>query len=123
VVEIKRILLRNYLQHDAACIENQTTSYSLESKGCVSLESPCQVFVDRPASLGTPIHCCFNHDIHIDLIYTVRDTSLSPHMSISFHIIIIHLDSSRKVANGFESEEFGTVNQHLVMREASEEIE
>jgi hypothetical protein len=55
----------------------------------MSLQAPCQVFVNRFPQLGQPVDYSIGDDIHTDLIYLTWKTSLESDISISFQIIVI----------------------------------
>jgi hypothetical protein len=75
-IKIKIRLSGNYLQHNVVCIQNQIFYHSFILKDYISLQAPCQIFVDRSAPFRQPISHSQCSDIHIHLIYPTHNDSL-----------------------------------------------
>jgi hypothetical protein len=57
----------SHLKCDVVCIQNQIFSRSFIMNSYISLQAPCQIFLDPPARVGQPISHSHCPDIHIHL--------------------------------------------------------
>jgi hypothetical protein len=66
-MKIKIMLTGTYLQRDVVCILNQMFSCLFILKDYISLQAPCQIFVDRLTRFGQRISHSHSDNIHIHL--------------------------------------------------------
>jgi hypothetical protein len=76
VMKIKIMPPENYSQHYVIYIRNKMCSFSSISKDYMSLQASCQIFVDRPASLGSSISRSLASDVQIHFVSLIFHTVL-----------------------------------------------
>jgi hypothetical protein len=92
--------------------------FSVISRDHIALQAPCQIFVDRPAWLESPISRSLAYDVQIHFIYLTSHTALMLMIFISFCVLnrIMSYGRSKRVMK------FGGLNRSNCLEDRNVDI-